>query len=445
MNHNLSSFRLFSTLGSLGLCALLFGGTACDGGEDPGAAGGESGHAERPVATASRSGGGNPDAANTDAQDPNAYLHEKLKDGPKPVAPDAKATFEEMLTLIDEHYVDENMDRDRLYTAAMRGVMDELIQMPGHDVNSLMSPEDFSMLLEGTEGKIVGVGVMIEAVGDLLVVRGAVAGSPGEAAGLQEGDRILAVNGTRVTELGLKGAVDQIRGEAGTKVELFVQRDTEEWTLDIERAPVKVPSVESVMLRDGVGYLRIRGFSKETGSEAKAQLDALAEAGMKGLVLDLRECPGGLLETALEVAELFLAPELPIVSIRGRKGDEDKVAATKDAYDDLPIVAVIGPKTASGAEILSGALQENGRALIVGQQSFGKGTVEAIHKLENGWALKLSAARFFSPNDVARQDNGVSPDFEVVRSEGKLPKPEELAKAPDAEVGAAMRLLEIGG
>ena len=417
--------------------ALGFGPSACESGNPNNEA--------DPAASGAGLAAGLP-AADTDGEGaaaPEAHLEQKSRgEQPKPVAPQAKAAFEEMVSLIDAKYVDGALDEDRLYTAAMRGVMDELIQMPHHEINALMSPEELGRLLEGTKGEVVGVGVKIEMVGDLLVVHEAIAGGPAEAVGLRGGDRILAVNGTRLGELGLHGAVDAIRGEAGTKVELFVQRDTEEWAVEVERAAVKVPNIEARMVDAETGYLRILGFAETTGEETRASLKALDEEGMKRLVLDLRACPGGLLEGAIEVAELFLPPEKRIVTIRGRKGEEHRQSEKADAWDALPLTVLIGPKTASGAEILASALAEHERALLIGAPTMGKGTVEAVHDLSNGWALKLSMARFYSPQGVERQGQGVQPD---IPAEGHPPKAAFATPEEDPALSVALRVARLAG
>lgn len=365
---------------------------------------------------------------------------------PKPVANDAKAAFGQMLELIDSHYVDAQISEDELYTAAMRGVMDELIQLPGAEhkkINALLSPTELDRLLEGTKGSVVGVGVMIEQVGELLVVRGVIDGGPAAAAGLQAGDRILAVDGKRLNTMSLADAVGLIRGEAQSQVALYVQRDTEEWTVDVTRAAVKVPSVSSAMVDESIGYLRVNAFAEDTAADVAAQLGALGEQGMQALVFDLRECPGGLLEGAVDVAEQFLAPGQRIVSIRGRKGDDDRDAKVADPFDELPVVVLVGPHTASGAEIVAGALQAHARGLVVGQPTFGKGTVEAVHDLDNGWALKLSQARFYSPNDTPRMNNPVQPDFPVAGDDERLPAAAELVADPDAQLRAALKVLRL--
>jgi carboxyl-terminal processing protease len=332
---------------------------------------------------------------------------------PRPIAPDARRSFERMVELVEEHYVDGPLSEDELWTGAMEGVMARLIQLEGAQINALLSPAELGHLLAGTKGSIVGVGIMIELVHDVLMVKATVPGGPAERAGLRAGDRILAIDGRPLAGVPLTETVELIRGAAGTRVELFVQRGAGEWTVPIDRGVVEVPSVEGRSLADGVGYLRIDAFTDGTVAELDRTLDALAADTVRGLVIDLRRNPGGLLEPALETAERFLAPGRRIVTIRGRAAETHHDARRGDRFDEVPLVLLVGPETASGAEILAAALHEHGRAALVGEPTRGKGTVEAIHDLSGGWGLKLSASRFFSPDGSSRQGRGVEPDFRI--------------------------------
>lgn len=359
------------------------------------------------------------------------------------VAPNARAMFDQVVELIEKDYVDGPLSEDELWTAAAEGVLSRLIQLHDHPVNTLMSPEELAELEVGSRGAVVGVGVMIERVADVVVVKGVIPGGPAEAAGIQEGDRILGVDGERVREMDLSQVVSKIRGEAGSKVDLFVQRDTEEWTETVTRGEVKVPSVEARLFDDGVAVVRITNFSKTTGPELQSHLTALGEKGMKGLVLDLRNCPGGLLDAALETAEQLLAPGSRIVSVRSRDGQEKHIDAQRETpWQRLPVNVVIGKDTASGAEILASALAENRRATLIGEQTMGKGTVESIHELANGWALKLSVSRFYSPDGHNRQNVGVRPNILVpsVPDAKWTPLP-DLRIEDDPQLGTAVDLM----
>jgi carboxyl-terminal processing protease len=285
--------------------------------------------------------------------------------------------------------------------------------------------------------------VVLEPFADGVLVTSVIAGGPAETAGLQPGDRILGVDGERLKGLDPHVVASRITGEEGTPVELFVQRDTEEWTETITRKPFVVPSVESRLFESGVGVVRINNFAESTVDEVKAALEALQADGMKSVVVDLRKCPGGLLEPALETADLFLPPGARIVSVRSHGDKEMHIDAdSADPWESLAVAVLVGPHTASGAEIVAAALSENDRAPVIGEQTYGKGTVESIHSLSNGWAVKLSISRFYSPNGENRQDVGLRPDIVVPRTEegGWEPLP-RVELSGDSQLAAAHDLL----
>ena len=378
-------------------------------------------------------------AADRDAG-PKHRTHFERK--PAPTMPDAQETFEEVVDLIEAKYVDGPLPEDVLWTAAAQGVLSRLIQVRGAEINTLMSPRDLNELKIGTKGQLVGVGVMIEMVADVVVVREVIPGGPAEAAGLQGGDRILGIDGERLKGKTLVEIVDKIRGSEGTNVSLFVQRDTEEWDAELTRARIDYSSVDSRMLGDSVGYLRIFQFSASTAKDVTTQLEELKKQGMQTLVLDMRDCPGGLLDASLEVAELFLPAGHRVMSVVDRDSQQTHLDAERDdPFDDLPIVALVGPYTASGAEILAAALQHHERARVVGSTTLGKGTVEAIHELSNGWGLKLSVSRFMSATGEPMLGRGVTADIEIPSDEKPRRSPiDEVDPGADAQLSAALAL-----
>ena len=334
--------------------------------------------------------------------------------------PGAREAFDEVLALVEAHYVDGPLTQDELWTAAMDGVMARLVSHHGHAVNVLMRPEDLKELQIGMEGKLVGIGVMIETVADVVVVRGLVPDGPATVAGLEPGDRILGVDGQRLRGKSLRDVVDLIRGDADSTVELFVQRDTEEWNVTLTRSAIAYSNVESRMLGDDVGYVRIGGFSKETASDLDGALSTLSQAGMAQLVLDLRGCPGGILEGSLDVADAFLPPEKLVVTVQvPGKPDEPKMTATDDPWESVPMVVLADGKTASSAEIVAAALAHHRRARVVGQTTFGKDTIESIHELGDGWGLKLSVGRFETAGGAdAHGGGGLRPHLSIPATQG---------------------------
>ncbi len=363
-----------------------------------------------------------------------------------PPMPGAKQAFDKVSALLAEHYVGGAPSEDELWTGAIDGVLARLPQRTEHPANVLMSPQEKQELIIGTKGKLVGVGIMIERVADVVVIKEVIADGPAAKAGLQAGDRILGVDGTRVRELELGDVVARVRGEEGTAVALFVQRDTEEWNLDITRGQVHIDSVQSATLGDGMGYLRITSFAMDTATELDAKIDALRQGGVTRIVLDLRDCPGGLLDATVGVAERFLPPGKTILTIE-RRGGSNEVVATKEDHRGKPMTftVLIGPHTASSAEILADALHHHGEATLVGDTTFGKHTIESIHELEGGWAVKFSVSRFITASGVANEGEGVKPDIRIPSDpERKFAGVDALAPDEDPTLAAAMELLDRG-
>ena len=243
-------------------------------------------------------------------------------------------------------------------------------------------------------------------------------------------------------ELEIPDIVHRIRGEEGTTVEVFVQRDIEEWTVEITREPIAITSVESRSLEDGLGYVRINVLAETTPDDLDEALRSLQQEGPRGVVLDLRDCPGGLLDMTVEVASRFLSSGQTVVSLRGRESERIMETTGDHGAQTYPLVVLIDRSTASGAEIIAGALRDHERATIVGDVSAGKGTVESVHELENGWGLKLTAHRFYLPSGESPHGRGVTPHIVVPAEEGRRKVPiAEVGTVSDAQLSAATQLL----
>lgn len=361
--------------------------------------------------------------------------------------PNAAATFREALRLIDEKYVDGDRPADEAWTAALEGMLDRLIQVRGVRVNALLSPAELAELHRGLSGSIVGVGVVIEPFEQVLFVREVIPGGPAADAGLQAGDRILSVDGVSTRGLPLADAVEKIRGPRRSKVMLMMQRDTTEWEATLVRAPIRVESVFGQVVDGDIGYVQIRSFGENTVARLDALLAELAAKRPTGLVIDLRGCPGGRLEVAAEVADRFLAPGETIVTLERRGGKDDVYTAkTAPKLADVPIAVLIDGESASGAEILAAALSDHRHAILVGERSLGKGSVEEILELKNGWALKLTIARMVSPSGARWHATGLAPGFLVAAPDRKAPgytlgSPRDAAQ--DAQLRAAISLLRL--
>ena len=349
----------------------------------------------------------------------------------------------EVIDLIHDDYVDKT-DNHELMSGAIRGMVGEL-----DPHSAFMGAEEFEDLRIATEGNYSGIGVEVTIEDNVLTVIAPLDDSPAARAGIRPGDAILSIDGRALRNEPLAEAIASIRGEPGTLVKLGIGRESAPQPLDftIERAIVSVHSVRFEMLEPGYGYLRISQFSETTGPDTQAAIRALEQqAGgrLRGLVLDLRNNPGGVLDAAVEVSDAFLE-EGTIVSAEGRS-EESRFrmeAMTGDLARGASIAVLVNEGSASAAEIVAGALRDNGRAKLLGQKTFGKGSVQTVLPLEDGQALKLTTSRYFTPSGVSIHERGIEPD---------LPLPEPAAAAPgeeptgerDPEIRAAVAWLKTG-
>jgi carboxyl-terminal processing protease len=349
----------------------------------------------------------------------------------------------EVMGLIHDDYVDKTDDHT-LMSNAIRGMVGEL-----DPHSAFMDRDEFEDLKIATEGNYSGIGVEVTAEDGVLIVIAPLDDSPAARAGIRPGDAILAIDGQLLRSEPLDDAIKRIRGEPGTVVKLGIGREPlpKPLELTIERAVVSVHSVRFDMLEPGYGYLRISQFSETTGPDTLAAIRALEdEAGgeLRGLVLDLRNNPGGVLDAAVEVSDAFLE-DGTIVTAEGRSAESRfrMEALEGDLSRGAPIAVLVNGGSASAAEIVAGALRDNGRAKILGQKTFGKGSVQTVLPLEDGQALKLTTSRYFTPSGVSIHERGIEPDV-------PLPEPDAItagivdAAERDAEIHAAVAWLKTG-
>ncbi len=320
----------------------------------------------------------------------------------------------EVLAYIQNAYVDETSERDLVH-AAVEGMVQRL------DPHSmLLRPDVYRAMRDETTGEFDGVGLEVSQGADGIVVVSPLADSPAERAGILAGDRIVAVDGTPTKEMPVGEATRRMKGAAGTQVVLGIERAglREPRSFTLVRDHVRTTSVDWRLLDRGAGtvYVRIRSFQDRTDRELRQALDgARQEIGgpIRGLVIDLRNNPGGLLDQAVKVADRFL-PRGVIVTTEARgKKPEVEEAHEKDTEPGYPVVLLVNRGSASASEIVAGALQDHGRAVVVGSQTFGKGSVQTIVELEDGSALKLTVARYFTPKHRSIQERGITPDVPV--------------------------------
>lgn len=319
--------------------------------------------------------------------------------------------FIEVLREIEKNYV-ESVDPKKLIYGAIRGMVRTL-----DPHSSFMTKDEYKELIIETKGKFTGVGIEITIKDNVLTVVAPIEGTPAYKAGIKAGDKIIKIDDKSTKDMTLMDAVKHIRGPKGTKVKLTIVREGVNKPLEfvIVRDVIPLKSVRKCMLTSDIAYVRISNFQSNTTKELKKALIQIEEdRRLKGLILDLRNNPGGLLNQAIEVSDLFLDSGI-IVSTKGRKVSQNFVAyAHKNLIKrDYPIVVLVNGGTASAAEIVAGALQDNKRALIVGTKTFGKGSVQTVIPLSDGSALRLTTARYYTPSGRCIQITGIEPDIEL--------------------------------
>ncbi len=331
------------------------------------------------------------------------------------------ATFAKAVELIRQDYVDgAKISYHDLVYAAMKGMLSSL------DPHSqFMDPDDFKDMQDDTRSRFNGLGVEVALRDGVLTVITPMEDTPAAKAGILAGDQILKINGTSTERLGLQEAIDVLRGEPGQKITLtiFHPATKEIKDYELERKEIKVASVKGARLLDPeltgqfkVGYVRIVQFNEPTSEEFGKTLDDLQKQGMQALVLDLRNNPGGLLNSAVDVLGQFLPPNTKVVSTQGRadsqKHDYSTPAGVKER-PRFPLVVLVNEGSASGAEIVAGALKDLHRAIVVGETTFGKGSVQNVMQLPDGSALRFTTAKYYTPSKTVIQGNGVVPNILV--------------------------------
>ncbi len=345
----------------------------------------------------------------------------------------AASYMKDVMRTVNENYVDPAAaGYEPLSRLALHGMVETL------DPHSeYLESKDNQELEEDLDGEYGGIGVEIETNRGVLTVTLPIAGGPGAKAGIQEGDEIVSVDG-KVVDHGvpMDRVVDRLRGKPHTHVKVGLKRPRENRRLevDVEREVVKVQSVRGARILDGsTGYLQIREFSDHTGEQFDEAVNGLLAKGIDSLVIDLRNNPGGLLDAAVDVAEPFFKKGNLIVYTQGRKpADRENFYSETDGEPlKLPVAVLINGETASAAEIVAGALKDSGRAVIVGERSYGKGSVQTIFKLRNGEGLRLTTAHYFTPSGVLINGRGITPQVEVVMTPDEDLKLERQVARPE--------------
>jgi carboxyl-terminal processing protease len=329
---------------------------------------------------------------------------------------DKLKVFAEVLSQMEKNYV-EPVDTGKLVDGALQGMVNTL-----DPHSAYMPPDVYREMQVDTKGEFGGLGIQIGLKENRLTVISPIEGTPADRAGIKAGDFILAVDGVTTKNMTLIDAVNKLRGPKGSKVGLTLQREGTATPIRVTlvRETIKIQSVKSEMLGDKIGYVRLTQFQEQTGEDLKKALKRLTSEGAQALVLDLRNNPGGLLNSAVEVSEQFLQVGKMVVSIRGRSGAAEEYRANGAVpIVDLPMIVLVNAGSASASEIVAGALQDWGRAVVLGITTFGKGSVQTIIALSDGSGLRLTTAKYYTPKERSIHGIGITPDIVVQGREGE--------------------------
>lgn len=355
-------------------------------------------------------------------------------------------TLARAIELIRQDYVDEDKTGyEDLVHGALRGMLEELD--PHSD---FMDLKDFKEMQEDTRSEFGGLGVVVTSKDGRLTIVAPMEGTPGFRAGILPGDVLLEIDGHSSENMSLRDAVDKLRGAPGTMVKLAVAREGESGPVryELEREVIKVPSVRGAKILEGdgprIGYVRVSQFSEPTGQEFARALRRLEKEGMDALVLDLRFNPGGLLASAVEVAGEFLPGGALVAYTEGRSPSAERryLAPGKGRKPrEYPVAVLVNNSSASGAEIVAGALKDSGRALLVGETTFGKGSVQSVISLPDGSAVRLTTASYYTPGKQPIHEKGVSPHLRATMSAEEEARLLALRRREDLPAGSPERAL----
>lgn len=359
--------------------------------------------------------------------------------------------FADAITLINANYVEEVKPKDMIY-GALDGM---LLSLDSH--SSFLEPDEYKELTTETRGEFGGVGIKITVRDKLLTVISPLEGTPADKAGILPGDKIIKIDDEPAKEFNLDDAMKKLRGVPGTKVKLTIMREGQDSLKEFElrRAIIRIRSVKDMaMLEGGIGYVRIADFQQHTATDLEKAIKRLIKQNLKALILDLRNNPGGLLDTSISVSEKFLEKGEAIVSTKSRIEQQNAVFKSRayKPYLNFSLVILVNKGSASAAEIVAGALRDNKRAVILGKTTFGKGSVQTVIPMKDGSAVRLTTSQYLTPSGDIIHNKGIVPDIEVEFSapetedetDSKRPERELLMKRlkQDNQVQAAIELLK---
>jgi carboxyl-terminal processing protease len=323
--------------------------------------------------------------------------------------------FSESISLVRKNYVEDVKPKELIY-GAIKGMLGSL-----DPHSSFMTPEQYKEMQVDTKGEFGGVGIQIGVKDGMLTVIAPIEDTPAYKAGIKAGDKIVKINDEFTKNMSLQDAVSKMRGVPSSTVKITILREGWKETRDftITREVIKIKSVKSKLLEDGIGYIKINQFQEQTSSDLAQAMDKLSQDNVNSLILDLRNNPGGLLNSAIDVSSQFLSPGKLVVFIKDKKGEKVEYRSNKNAGNSaIPMVVIVNQGSASASEIVAGALKDWNRGVIIGTQTFGKGSVQSVVPLSDGSALRLTTAKYYTPKGISIQSTGITPDI-LVKAEIK--------------------------
>ncbi|MBF0407743.1 MAG: S41 family peptidase [Candidatus Riflebacteria bacterium] len=333
-----------------------------------------------------------------------------------------------VMDIIKSDYVEENIDEQKLIYGAIEGILKTL----DDPYSRFMEPKSFKEMQTETQGEFGGLGIVITIKGKLLTVISPIEDTPAFRAGIKAGDSILKIDGKDVTDIALHDAVKLLRGPEGSKVTITVLREGEKSTKDytLVREVIKIPSVKYWVVKPDIGYIRLTQFIQTSSEDLEKAMIALEKHKVTAIILDLRNNPGGLLTAAVEVGRKFI-PKGDIVSIKGRDGEKNTYSSFFQSHPLLPLIILINEGSASASEIVAGAVKDSKRGILLGKKTFGKGSVQTVISLNDGSAMALTTALYYTPSGVNIHKKGIEPDIEV-----------DLPRISDAERQEIVKTIE---
>lgn len=352
------------------------------------------------------------------------------------VPPEAEEVFDpfwEVWNLVNSQYFDQPLEAENLMEGAIEGMLARL-----DDPNTrYLEPAVEESARDSMEGEIQGIGVLVEMVDEQITVVSPFEGSPAERAGIRPGDVLLEADGVDLVGMDLSEAASLIRGPAGTEVQLVILRGEETIDFSVTRDVVEIPSVRGEMLEESLAYVRLSRFGNRTPEELSDVLEDLLSQNPRGMILDLRNNPGGGLDSSVEIADAFLEEGVVLIEEFGTGRERVFRSSDSGMAEDIPLVVLINEGSASASEVLAGAIRDQERGVLVGSTTFGKGTVQTWHALSNGGGVRITTARWITPDGVWVNETGIMPDVVVPSPESP---PADLSD--DAQLQAAIEQLQ---